>query len=105
MRTGGKMTSEHQLHEPTRIVPHPRTIRKAREQVKVMVKDGVSLRKISRYLHRFVLWWVKTSIIWTYEELLNIFIQSCYESQLAKIAYGLLLKSQTCGLMDRPIAA
>lgn len=99
------MIFEHQVHEQIHIVPHPRTIRKAREQVKAMVKDGISARKISRYLHRFVIWWVKTSIIWKYEELLNIFIQSCWEVQPAKIAYELLLKSQTRGLMDCPIAA
>ena len=87
------MTSEHQLHEPTRIVPHPRTIRKAREQVKVMVKDGVSHRKISRYLHRFVTWWVTTSIIWTHEEMLDSFIRSCWDPTLAKMAYGLLRDS------------
>jgi len=70
-----------------------------------MVKDGISTQKISRYLHRFVLWWVTTSIIWTYEELLDAFIQSCWEFPPAKIAYGLLLRSQTRGLMDCPIAA
>lgn len=87
---GGKTTSEHLMHEPIRIVPHPRTIRKAREQVKVMVEDGVSLQKINRYLHRFVIWWVTTSIIWTYEELLDSFIQSCWDQQPAKIGYDLL---------------
>ena len=87
------MTSEHQLHEPTRIVPHPRTIRKAREQVKVMVKDGVSLRKISRYLYRFVTWWVTTSIIWTHEEMLDSFIRSCWDPAMARMAYGFLRDS------------
>lgn len=87
---GGKMTIEHQRHEPISIVPHPRTIRKAREHVKVMVKDGVSLKKIHRYLHRFVIWWVVTSNIWTYEELLGLFIQTCWDPQLARIGYGLM---------------
>ncbi len=32
-------------------VPHARTLRKAREQVKWMVKDGVSPRRIISYLH------------------------------------------------------
>lgn len=105
---GGKINSEHQMHEPMRIVPHARTIRKAREQVKAMVKDGISAQKISRYLHRFVLWWVKTSIIWTYEELLDAFIQSCWENQLAKFAYSLLrdsTPSKSGVLVDCPIVA
>jgi hypothetical protein len=105
---GGKTISEHQMHEPTRIVPHPRTIRKAREQVRAMVKDGISAQKISRYLHRFVHWWVTTSIIWTYEELLDSFIQSCWDPTAAKIAYGLLRAppaSRRCSSTECPIAA
>ena len=34
------------------IVPHTRTLRNAREQVKQMVNDGVSLPRIKSYLHR-----------------------------------------------------
>lgn len=89
------MISEYQLHEPTRIVPHPRTIRKAREQVKAMVNDGISTQKISRYLHRFFIWWVTTSIIWTYEEMLDSFIRSCWDPKLAKLAYGLLRDAES----------
>jgi hypothetical protein len=35
-----------------RIVPHARTLRNAREQVKQMVNDGFSTRRIKRYLSR-----------------------------------------------------
>lgn len=105
---GGKTTLNDQMHEPTRIVPHPRTIRKAREQVKAMVNDGISTQKISRYLHRFVLWWVKASQIWTYEELIDAFIQSCFEPLIAKPAYSLLpgmKQARSLDLIDCPIAA
>lgn len=34
---GVRTSSNHQMHEPISIVPHPRTLRKAREQVKQMV--------------------------------------------------------------------
>jgi len=102
------MTFEHQMHERVRIVPHPRTIRKAREQVKAMVEDGISARKISRYLHRFVIWWVRTSIVWTHDELLHVFIQSCWDSSLAGYAYRLLRRNSTTpcvSSVDCPAAA
>ncbi|AMQ26617.1 hypothetical protein ACJEHO_08595 [Legionella pneumophila] len=43
------------------IVPRARTLRKAREQVKQMVTDGVSLRRIKSYLSRWCAWWVRTA--------------------------------------------
>jgi len=36
-----------------RIVPHPRTVRKAREQVKKMVICGLYAQRIRSYLHRW----------------------------------------------------
>lgn len=92
---GGKTTCEHQTLEPARIVPHPRTLRKARENVKWMVNDGVSLQKIRNYLHHFIIWWVKTVEIWNYEELLYSFIGTCWEIKPAAIAAGLLQKRAT----------
>ena len=71
--TGGGKNISSALPEPVRIVPHPRTMRKAREQIKWMVHDGFSIQSIRRYLHRFVLWWVNTSDLWTYDELLILF--------------------------------
>ena len=87
---GGKTISEHLTQELLRVVPHPRTLRKARENVKWMVNDGVSHRKTRNYLHHFVIWWVKTTELWTYEELLELFIRTCWESQPAAIAAELL---------------
>ena len=57
-------TTEHLLSEPNRITVHPRTLRKAREQVNQMVINGVSLRRISNYLHRWSTWWVGTAESW-----------------------------------------
>ncbi len=45
---GGETISSHSLPEPIRIVPHPRTMRKAREQIKQMVHDGFSIQSIRR---------------------------------------------------------
>ena len=73
-----------------RIVPHPRTLRKAREQVKAMVNDGVSRLKIRTYLHRFVLWWTNTSVTWNYDELIKWFIDLCWDKKIATIAIVLL---------------
>lgn len=86
---GGKTTSEHQPHEPIRIVPHPRTLRKARENIKSMVADGLSAQKIRRYLHRFVAWWAMTSDTWQYQELLRWFIDVCWHEPTAHYAAGL----------------
>ncbi len=86
---GGKTISEHQQHEPVRIVPHPRTLRKAREQVKHMVIDGTSSRRIRHYLHRWVAWWVNTSETWQYQELLQWFIDVCWPVHVFDYATGL----------------
>ncbi len=88
---GGK-TTEHLLPEPNRIAPHPRTLRKAHEQVKQMVINGVSLRRISNYLYRWSTWWAGPSECWDYLELLGWFFNACRESNPAA---GLLLKAKT----------
>lgn len=71
------------------MVPHSRTLRKAREQVKSMVNSGVSLRRIRNYLHRFVLWWQKTSTEWSYQTLLRDFVSTCKIPAPAGIAADL----------------
>jgi len=66
-------------------------LRKAREQVKQMVIDGVSPRRISSYLYRWSTWWVRTSEHWDYQELLGWFINACWEpNPAADFAAGLL---------------
>jgi hypothetical protein len=46
--------------------PHQRTLRKARMQVQLMVQTGFSTRRIRSYLHRFILWWMNATRIWSY---------------------------------------
>ncbi len=87
---GGKPFSDDQSHQPTRIVPHPRTLRKARENIKCIVIDGASLQKTRNYLHRYILWWRKTSEDWQYDELLHWLIASCWKRTPTAIAASLL---------------
>ena len=61
---------------------HPRTLRRAREQVRLMVIDGSSPQTIKNYLHRFVLWWAKTSMTWSQGSILRALINSCHCQQL-----------------------
>ena len=90
MQLRGKAISEHQLHEQVRIIPHPRTIRKAREQIRGMVEDGLSAQRIKRYLHRFILWWANTSATWHYHELLKWFLDVCWDANIAAYAASLM---------------
>lgn len=85
-----KAATDHQTPALDRIVPHPRTLRKAREQVKQMVIDGLSACRISSYLNRWALLWVRTSDCWQYEELLEWFLMMCWDASPAAFAAGLL---------------
>ena len=58
----------------------------AREQVKQMVTDGVSLRRIKSYLRRWCAWWVKSSQSWQAQELLVWFLEVCWDTTAASIA-------------------
>ena len=80
----------HQTPALDRIVPHPRTLRKAREQVNAMVNSGVSPRRIRSYLHRWSTWWVGTAQSWQYQELLEWFLNVCWDLAPAAYATGLL---------------
>ena len=73
-----------------RIVPHARTLRKAREQVKVMVETGFSTHRIKSYLKKWALWWAITSETWNDEYLLRQFIKSCWDYRLGAFAAELL---------------
>ncbi|GAN30852.1 reverse transcriptase [Legionella pneumophila] len=75
-----------------------------REQVKWMVKDGVSPRCIISYLHRWCMWWVRTAAHWLYQDLLLWFLDSCWDEHVAACAAELLhrhdvnsVKSETLG--------
>ena len=66
--------------------PNARTLRKAREQVKMMVADGASLYQIKNYLSRWLYWWLKTAMIWNDDELASQYIKSCRDPRAANIA-------------------
>jgi hypothetical protein len=73
-----------------RIIPHSRTLRKARENIKYMVKDGVSRPKIRSYLFRWLCWWARPSTQWERSALFCWFVKSCWDNvslQMAKETY------------------
>ena len=83
---GGVDTCEHQQHVALRITPHPRTLRKARENVRLMVADQVSPAKIMRYFVQWARWWVKTANTWDFQTLVEQFINTCWQPETASIA-------------------
>jgi hypothetical protein len=91
---GVRQNFEHQTCELIRMAPHPRTLRKAREQVKYMVIDGSSAYRIRNYLHRWVMWWTNTSITWQYQELLQHFINASWHEQATAYATTLSCRQQ-----------
>lgn len=56
----------------------------------MMVADGFSTLKIKIYLSRWALWWVGTSQTWTYDDILTVFIEACWQESLAIYAKALL---------------
>lgn len=90
-----KVTTGHSQNEFIRIRSHPRTLRKAREQVKQMVRNGFSAQQIKSYLCRWTVWWVSTSKTWDYNELLIWFIDACWDLNVAAQAASLLHSSVT----------
>ena len=83
------MVLHHQSHVTLRMIPHARTLRKAREQVKCMVIDGASPRRIRNYLHRWTRWWANASDTWHYLEILQQFIDVCWDKTAATFATAL----------------
>jgi hypothetical protein len=84
------VATNDQIPGLNRMVPHPRTLRKAREQVKQMVNDGVSPKRIRSYLDRWTAWWVRASEHWQYRELLGWFLNVCWDFNPTAYAAGLL---------------
>lgn len=87
------------------MVPHARTLRKAREQVKVMVADDASLPQIKAYLNQWLRWWQNTSSTWNYEELSLAYIQSCWDPAAAKIAAAAFQQNYFTELCSRELIA
>lgn len=89
---GDKPSVSYASDEQVRIVPHPRTLRKARENVKQMVAGGVSLQRIKNYLSNWVTWWVRTSEKWQYVELLKWYLAVCKDEMCSVLAHSLIYK-------------
>lgn len=75
---------------PLRMIPYARTLRKAREQIKCMVIDGASPRRIRNYLHLWTRWWANASDTWVYHEILQWFVDACWDISPAAYAAGLI---------------
>jgi RNA-directed DNA polymerase len=93
---------EQQQPEALTPVLHPRTLRKAREQVKTMVDYGFSLQKIRSYLRRWASWWSTSLSGWSVEALLLAFINACRNKTISDLAYSLFphLKSTANYCLD-----
>ena len=89
---GGSRNIEQPQHQTGfgKTKPHVRTLRKAREQVRLMVADGFSTPKIKSYLSRWAAWWVTTSGTWTYSDILTEFIDVCWDARLRAYAQELI---------------
>ncbi len=85
------MTSPHQ-QAALCMIPHARTLRKAREQVRSMVTDGASPRHIRKYLARWIQWWNETVDDWSKNKLIQWFCLACFDITPAGYAAGLLLR-------------
>ena len=58
--------------------------------MKLMVQDGFSNLQIKSYLRRYCYWWVNATETWNYQQLLNWFINACWDHGIASIARGLI---------------
>ena len=83
----------------------PLFVRKARENIRWMVADEVSLQKIKHYFVRWARWWVRTATVWDFQTLVEQFISTCWHEALAAIATdvlatyltGLDTRANSCG--------
>ncbi|MDI1351911.1 MAG: reverse transcriptase/maturase family protein [bacterium] len=73
------------------MVPHPRTLRKARQNLISMVNDGVSLLNIKKYLRCWAQWWgVQAGGMWAHHELYCAFLTVWRDKTVAALAYGFI---------------
>ena len=69
---------------------HPRTLRKAREQVNCLMTDGFSARYIKNYLIRWTRWWCGASTLWQQQKVLQQFFEACWDIQISAVAMTLM---------------
>ena len=67
--------------------------------------DGTSSQRIKSYLHRWAMWWVRTSDSWQYMELLEWFLNVCWDRNPAAYAAGLLNRAINQALQDHALTA
>lgn len=60
------------------------------ENVKAMVSSGVYPCRIRNYLHRWSTWWTGTAQIWQNQELLEWFLNVCWDLPPAAYPAGLI---------------
>ena len=95
---GETLCAQTQSIPAGRMIPHPRTLRKARLQVKLMVNSGVSLRQAKRYLKQWLLWWTKTVDEWQPTDILQAFIDACRPHAVIERVIALAIQHQFTGL-------
>jgi len=83
-----------------RLTLHPRTLRKARENVRLMVADGVSHQYIRTYLDRWALWWVGVSDLDSHQKILQCFFDYCWDIQVAVVAIDVMRRCITSSSND-----
>ena len=69
----------------------PHGVKLATDKVRFMLQSGFSALKTQTYLRQWTSWWVRTVEGWSYDQLLSLFIDACYEHNLnvASVADGL----------------
>ncbi len=67
--------------------------------------DGTSSQRIKSYLHRWAMWWVRTSNSWQYMELLEWFLNECWDPNPAAYAAGLLNSAINQARQDHALTA
>lgn len=80
-------------------VPHGRTLRRSREQVRAMVADGVSLPKIKLYLSLWASWWHYATTTWSKETILTAWEALCWDKTLAGYALADYPELRNCQAM------
>lgn len=82
------------MHTPCLLtLPHSRTVRRAREQVRSMVAAGVSHQKIRTYLCLWASWWHTAAPTWKKAQLLEAFLALCWDKRLVHYVQGVLYYS------------
>jgi RNA-directed DNA polymerase len=105
---GGEPLTDNQSVEtiqslPNRSIPHARTLRHARERIKLMIADGFSTRQCRLYLQQWARWWVCIVPTWQLLELLERFKNQCFDEGLKIFSSALIQHLVKKHLADVPV--